>query len=149
VPEELVHELRTSIFSGILAKEIPHCEECPGEEMCELAVVLMGNGRTMRATADAIGEIPRPVVVWPRCPWDYDALWYPGDNQESDVGAAAPLDWIRWAYERDLHKRRKLPRRSAVLIREWLRLRDIPRVLSETRAADDARERASAKRGSK
>ena len=133
-------ELRTSIFAGTLDREVPDCSSCPGDEMCEMPLVLMGNGRAARATPDTVSEIPRPVVVWPDCPWRYDSLWYPGEDLDADYGAASPADWVQWAYERDTHKRRPLPRVSAVLIREWLRLCDLPKRLAEARAIEEAKQ---------
>ena len=124
-----MHELTAGAFDCLFG---PRCEDCGGpEERCAEPYALSTKGQASSRLDD-----PDNVITWPRCPRTYQAV------------RPAGQDWlslhriVEWAHERRAHLSRDLSAGGARLMREWLRIREIPGQLLEARHIEEAKGKA-------
>ena len=122
MPGEVLLELRTSMFGHLL--DLPGCDDCPGGDLCEKPVAIMGDGSTMRH-----GDPPHPVVWWPCCPWRHESTW---SVHGFSGGEQAPASWCEWAIARGVHRQR-ISAGGAMVLREYLSLRRYPRLVGRAK----------------
>lgn len=104
---------------------MPSCDDCRPGEICEKRVSILADGSTIRHD-----DPPHPVVSWPCCPWQHESLWvvhaWPGGEQW-------PSAFCSWAVARGL-QRKRLTAGGALILRDYLFLRGLPRQVSKAKA---------------
>lgn len=111
------------MFGPIL--DLPTCDVCRPGELCDKPVAVMADGSTIRHDTP-----PHPVAAWPCCPWRHEALWV---VHNEFGGEQDPAMLCEWAVARGVHRRR-LTAGGALLLREYLALRRLPRQLARNKS---------------
>jgi hypothetical protein len=115
--------LYTGVWRYFVDRELPDCDYCPFDDCC----------RTRRFWLLETGEInahpmhdsvpPDYWAVWSRCPRTFDDDW------EIDEGYGPLKELMRWSIERGAHRRDYVPARAEYLMREYTRIKDLPKAL--------------------
>lgn len=120
-------ELQTAIYCDLIDR--PVCGECRGApRLCSEAYGLNGDGLVVdRATGEDL------VVSWPGCPRRWECLRRQGATITTLAGV------VGWAVERGVHRRRRVPARTAQLCRQYVTSREAPSALKAARRREERR----------